>query len=88
MSIKRMQVKRWEQLIEAGDSTMQDLSFGPSPGAAAAELGITRQAVHLAIRRGDLEALAVYRGERLLFYTITKPSLERFKQIRSIRRRA
>lgn len=86
MAIKRIQVKRWEQLTEAGEPTMQDLSFGPSPGAAAAELGISRQAVHLAIRRGDLDALAVYRGERLLFFTISKSSLERFKQIRTLRR--
>lgn len=86
MAIKRMQVKRWEQLTDAGEATVQDLSYGPSPGAAAAELGISRQAVHQAIRRGDLEALAVYRGTRLLFFTISKSSLERFKQIRTLRR--
>lgn len=88
MSARRMQVERWERLTEAGDPSLQNFSLGPSPGGAATELGISRQAVHEAIQRGDLEALAVYKGTRLLFYTISRSSLERFKAIRAARRRA
>lgn len=58
---------------------MQDFNLGPSPGGAAGELGVTRQAVHKAIRRGDLEVIAVMDGRRLSHYTISLSSLERYK---------
>jgi hypothetical protein len=34
----------------------EDKVVGPSPGGAAAELGVSRQAVHRAIDRGTLDA--------------------------------
>ena len=74
------------KLIEAADPIMQDFSAGPSPGGAAAELGISRQGVHKAIKRGDLDALAVYRGSRLSHYTISQSSLRRFKAYLAHRR--
>lgn len=79
MSVRKIQLKDWMTAIEAGDPVTQDYSGGPSPGGAAAELGISRQAVHDAIKRGDLEALAVYRGRRLSHYTISVSSLRRYK---------
>lgn len=78
-------MKQWQQLVEAGDPVVQNLS-GPSPGGAASELGITRQAVHEAIRRGSLDAVAVYQGAKLLHYTIPHASLEAYKS--KIRERA
>jgi len=65
---------------------MQDFDFGPSPGGAAGELGVSRQAVHLAIKRGDLEAMAVYDGRRLSHYTISVSSLQRYRD--QLRQRA
>lgn len=79
MTVKRMQLKQWQRLNEAGDPIVQDLSSGRSPGGAAAELGITRQAVHKAIKRGSLDALAVYDGTKLRFYTISHASLQRYR---------
>lgn len=82
MGTKKIQLDAWERLIEAGDPSTQDFHLGPSPGGAASELGISRQAVHAAIRRGDLEALAVFRGRNLSHYTISVSSLQRFKEQR------
>jgi hypothetical protein len=79
MPIRRIQLKEWKRLIEANDPTTQDYSEGPSPGGAAAELGISRQGVHKAIRRGELEVLAVYDGRRLSHYTISQSSLAAYK---------
>lgn len=76
--ITKMQLKKWEALMEAADPRVQDLS-GPSPGGAATELGITRQGVHYAIHAGKLDALAVYDGARLSHYTISEASLARYK---------
>lgn len=81
-----MQLKDWERSIAAGDATIADFSHGPSPGGAAAELGISRQAVHQAIHRGDLEVLAIYEGRKLSHYTISQSSLAAYKAI--IRERA
>lgn len=78
MAIKKMQLRTFTRLMEAGDAATQDLS-GPSPGGAAAELGISRQAVHAAIRRGTLDALAVYDGMQLSHYTISQSSIQRYR---------
>lgn len=82
MALRKIQLAVWQQLIEAEDPTLQDFQLGPSPGGAAAELGISRQAVHQAIRRGDLDVLAVYEGRRLSHYTISQSSIARYKQQR------
>lgn len=79
MSVKKMQLKEWQRLIEARDASVQDFSSGPSPGGAAAELGITRQGVHYLIGSGKLKALAVMDGRRLSHYTISESSLAAYK---------
>jgi hypothetical protein len=66
-------------LIEAQDPSIADYSEGPSPGGAAAELGVSRQMVHYCIRSGKLNALAVYDGKRLSHYTISKSSLAEYQ---------
>lgn len=53
---------------------------GPSPGGAAGELGITRQGVYSAVKRGSLDMLRVSEkggGSPSLF--ITNKSIERYK---------
>lgn len=87
MPVRKMQLEAWLDAIEAKDPALQDLSLGPSPGGAAAELGISRQAVHYAIKRGHLEALAVYRGRKLSHYTISQSSIRRYKLLMAHRRR-
>lgn len=79
MAVRKITVKEWNRLVEANDPSIADLS-GPSPGGAAAELGISRQAVHKAIRRGALDALAVYEGKKLSHYTISVASIARYRE--------
>lgn len=61
---------------------------GPSPGGAAGELGISRQAVHEAIARGRLDAYRVTyddEGKDLAGIYITQASLDRYKAARDLR---
>lgn len=51
MTIRHFTVDSWQAAIDAGE----DLG-GMSPGGVASRLGITRQAVHLAMNRGDLDS--------------------------------
>lgn len=74
-----MQLKQWERLVEAQDASIADFSCGPSPGGAANDLGITRQGVHAAIKRGDLDVLAIFDGSKLSHYTISQSSLAAYK---------
>jgi hypothetical protein len=64
---------------------------GPSPGGAAVDLDMSRQAVHRAIERGSLDAWYVYDGKipglrQLRMINVTMESIERYKA--SGRRRA
>jgi hypothetical protein len=65
---------------------------GPSPGGAAADLDMSRQAVHRAIDRGALDAWYVYDGSavpglrKLRMINVSMESIERYKV--SGRRRA
>jgi hypothetical protein len=63
---------------------------GPSPGGAAAELGVSRQAVHRAIDRGTLDAWYVAApgesGADKFYIFVTEESIKRYKA--SGRRRA
>lgn len=53
---------------------------GPSPGGAAAELGISRQAVHTAVKRGSLLGYSLtYRGRRIALI-VAQASIEKFKK--------
>lgn len=79
MAVRNIQRKAWQRAIDAEDPTVTNLSRGFSPGGAAARLGISRQAVHYAIQRGTLDALAVHDGEKLLHYTISADSLEAYR---------
>ena len=82
-----MQLKDWERVLEARKPDLADFSQGLSPGGAAGELGISRQAVHKAIHRGDLDVLAIYDGSRLSHYTISRSSLAAFKVVLQARAR-
>jgi hypothetical protein len=63
----------------------EDRVGGPSPGGAAGELGMSRQAVHRAISRGTLDAWYVPDGKEFYVY-VTEESIKRYKK--SGRRRA
>lgn len=79
MALRKMNVKLWEKLTSESQAHRAKL-LGWSPGGAAAELGITRQAVHKAIRRGDLDAVIVNNFEgQLTMFMIPDASLQAFK---------
>lgn len=81
MAIRRMQRSTWEKLVTESDKHHDEL-LGPSPGGAAAELGISRQAVDKAVKAGHLEAIAVYEGLRRTHLSISKRSLRLYKDYR------
>ena len=60
--------------------------LGWSPGGAAAQLGISRQAVHKAIHRGDLDAIIINDDDgKLRLFMIPDASLQAFAERRSRR---
>lgn len=52
--------------------------LGPSPGGAASQLGITRQGVDGAVRRGSLDMVRIVEGGSLSLF-ITTASIERYR---------
>lgn len=75
-----MTLKAWAKAVDdAGPDHSLNLQ-GDSPGGVAARLGCTRQAVHRLIRRGTLDAVAVYEGPRLSFYVVPEASLKAYQQ--------
>jgi len=78
MALRKMNMQRWEKLVTESAQERAKL-LGWSPGGAAGELGITRQAVHKAIHRGDLDAVII-NGEdgHLRAFMIPDASLRAF----------
>ena len=87
--IKKMKVREWQMATSESEARLAELS-GTSPGGAAAELGITRQAVHKAILRGDLDMIHVVddRTGKLVMNMIPAESVKAFKLKRKLQRRA
>lgn len=87
--IRSMTIDEWERETKRVRSPAKRARLhGPSPGRAAEEMGVTRQAVHRAIERGTLDALRVTYdedGEKLAFMIITEASFERYQKARSYR---
>lgn len=75
-------IYEFQSLRAAIDAWDEDPGLkGPSPGGAARELGITRQGIYSAVKRGSLDIIRVsesYRQRPYLF--ITSASIERYKQ--------
>jgi hypothetical protein len=88
MAMKTITLKDWMKLAKR-DTPDNYRANGPSPGGVASELGLTRQAVHKAIERGDLDAWRVVDDStgKLRAIIITGKSLERWKQLRAIQNR-
>lgn len=79
MAIRKMNSRLWQKLTTESEAHRAKL-LGWSPGGAAAQLGISRQAVHKAIRRGDLDAVIVNNDEgRLSMFMIPDDSLRAFQ---------
>lgn len=79
MTLRKMNFADWERLVHISEGQRAKL-LGWSPGGAAAEIGISRQAIHEAIRRGTLDAVAVYEGKRLRMFMIPDESLRHYAE--------
>lgn len=77
MAVQKMQLSEWEKLTAGSEGQRAKLS-GDSPGGVAVQLGCSRQFVHSLIRRGLLDAVAVYKGRSLCMYVIPQPSIDRY----------
>lgn len=83
MALTKIGFKAWERRVHQSDVERAKL-LGWSPGGAAAELGISRQAVHKAIHRGDLDAVIVNdENGRLRSFMIPDASLRSFAERRA-----
>lgn len=82
MAVRKFSIDRWVKAVAAsyGKPAHGELN-GDSPGSVAAELGISRQAVHQAVQRGALDAIIVNdaRG-KLQMFMIPRASVERYKR--------
>jgi|KBSSwiStaDraftv2_1062776.scaffolds.fasta_scaffold454343_2 hypothetical protein len=82
MAVRTFTLDRWVKAVAAaiGKPAHAELN-GDSPGTVAAELGVSRQAVHQAVQRGALDAVIVNdaRG-KLQMFMIPRASVERYKQ--------
>jgi len=79
MAIRKVNSRRWQQLMSESEALRAKL-LGWSPGGTASQLGISRQAIHKAIHRGDLDAVIVNNDDgRLSMFMIPDSSLQAFK---------
>jgi predicted DNA-binding protein YlxM (UPF0122 family) len=86
MATKKQKEQRWQQLRAETLRINREQTLGISVGEAAAELGISRQAVHKAIVRGDLGSITVndYEGQPRMRF-IPMAQVEAFKARREKR---
>jgi hypothetical protein len=84
-----MKMRAWQKATAAAlDKPLWGKLNGDSPGSVAAELGISRQAVHQAVHRGSLDAVIVVddNSEELRLFMIPAESVEAFKARRDHRK--
>jgi len=83
MALRKVNMNRWQKLVEESDRHRAEL-LGWSPGGAAEQLGISRQAVHKAIQRGDLDAVIINGDDgKLRVFMIPDASLKAFAERRA-----
>jgi hypothetical protein len=82
-------MRAWQRAIASAlDKPAWEKLNGWSPGGVAAELGITRQAVHQAVKRGQMDAVIVRddRTDEMVLFMIPDYSVQAYKQRREQRR--
>lgn len=85
MAWTKITLSKWTEALESSDNPRE--YNGDSPGGVAAELGISRQSVHKAIERDELDAWRVVRdkSDSLVAIVIKPDSLDRYKAARKLR---
>lgn len=89
MAIRKMTMRTWQKAVAAtlGKPGWEKIN-GYSPGGVASVLRISRQAVHQAIRRGQMDALIVNDDEtgELRLFMIPEASVEAYRAHRDQRK--
>lgn len=83
MTVTVMSWKDWLHRVELSNPQRGKPVPGPngySPGGAAALLGVTRHAIHQAIRRGTMDATSVPVPSGGRYWFIADASLEAYKR--------
>jgi len=80
-----MTMDEWTEACESANPAEQKDLIGASPGAVGVALGISRQAVHQAIQRGDLDAIRIEDNGKLRAIMITPSSYQRYVQYREMK---
>lgn len=75
-----MNILDYSELVAATPADRLSEVNGPSPGGAAAELGITRQAVHRAIKRDALQAYKLSNHGKTVAIIVPSASIENYRQ--------
>ena len=88
MAEKTITMAEWQARADRLSPNRPFRMNGPSPGGAAVELDVSRQAVHQMIRDDRLDAwriVADHQSDRLLAIIITGESLDRLKAERKLK---
>lgn len=89
MAVRKMTMRAWQKAVAPtlGKPAYFKLN-GTSPGGVANALGVSRQAIHAAVHRGDLDAVIVVddKDGELLLFMILEDSVEAFKAKREQRK--
>lgn len=87
MAVRKFSLDRWLKAVAQADGKPSAAELnGLSPGGVASQLEISRQAVHQAVHRGDLDAVIVTDDDgKLRMFLIPLYSVERFKAKRQAR---
>lgn len=73
-------IERYSEAIKATPADRLSSINGASPGGVAAKLGITRQAVHDAIKRGSLHAYKLVREGRVVAIIIPDDDVQHYRR--------
>lgn len=79
MSWKQLDFDEYQEKLWSLPAEQRDLLDGWSPGYVAARLGITRSAVHAAVRRGKLEGYRLTKDDKLCAIIIPERSLAEYE---------
>lgn len=80
MAMIHLTHESWQKLIQSTPADRVVDLLGLSPGGVSQELGITRQAVHLAIHRDTLDAYRVTKNGKLVSINVPLSEIDRYRR--------
>lgn len=79
MTWEKHDIDEFHRKLHSAPPAERDLFLGLSPGGAAARLGISRPAVHQAVKRGSLKGFALTKNGKLVAKIIPDRSLTEYE---------